>query len=138
MTSLYRQQQNVKKQMESIVRDGQKIKFKHTAGYSSAPPSLSTGNTTKDGAVTDTKPDVKEKALKGSIDFYEEEIRDLQKKINASADEAAVKGLQQILEGKQRELGMLKVRLGIESVPDIEIKKRLKIYCRILMNRSIA
>ena len=116
MTSLYRQQQNVKKQMESIVRDGQKIKFKHTAGYSSAPPSLSTGN----------KPDVKEKALKGSIDFYEEEIRDLQKKINASADEAAVKGLQQILEGKQRELGMLKVRLGIESVPDIEIKKKAK------------
>lgn len=124
MTSLYRQQQNVKKQMESIVKNGQKISFKHTAGYSSTPPPSSSGNTTKGGATTTTKPEVKEKALEGSIDFYEEEIRELQKKINASADEAAVKSLQQILEGKQRELGMLKVRLGIENVPDIEIKKK--------------
>lgn len=122
MTSLYRQQQNVKKQMESIVKNGQKINFKHTAGYSSTPPPPSSGNTSKGG--TTTKPEVKEKALEGSIDFYEEEIRELQKKINASADEAAVKSLQQILEGKQRELGMLKVRLGIENVPDIEIKKK--------------
>ena len=124
MTSLYRQQQNVKKQMEFIVKNGQKISFKHTAGYSSTPPPSSSGNTTKGGATTTTKPEVKEKALEGSIDFYEEEIRELQKKINASADEAAVKSLQQILEGKQRELGMLKVRLGIENVPDIEIKKK--------------
>lgn len=124
MTSLYRQQQNVKKQMESIVKNGQKINFKHTAGYSSTPPPPSSGNTSKGGATTTTKPEVKEKALEGSIDFYEEEIRELQKKINASADEAAVKSLQQILEGKQRELGMLKVRLGIENVPDIEIKKK--------------
>lgn len=124
MTSLYRQQQNVKKQMESIVKNGQKINFKHTAGYSSTPPPLSSGNTSKGGATTTTKPEVKEKALEGSIDFYEEEIRELQKKINASADEAAVKSLQQILEGKQRELGMLKVRLGIENVPDIEVKKK--------------
>lgn len=126
MTSLYRQQQNVKKQMESIVKNGQKISFKHTAGYSSTPPPSSSGNTTKGGATTTTKPEVNEKALEGSIDFYEEEIRELQKKINASADEAAVKSLQQILEGKQRELGMLKVRLGIESVPGIEIKKKAK------------
>ena len=124
MTSLYRQQQNVKKQMESIVKNGQKINFKHTAGYSSTPPPPSSGNTSKGGTTTTTKPEVKEKALEGSIDFYEEEIRELQKKINASADEAAVKSLQQILEGKQRELGMLKVRLGIENVPDIEIKKK--------------
>lgn len=117
--------------MESIVKNGQKISFKHTAGYSSTPPPSSSGNTTKGGATTTTKPEVKEKALEGSIDFYEEEIRELQKKINASADEAAVKSLQQILEGKQRELGMLKVRLGIENVPDIEVKKRQKIYCRI-------
>ena len=124
MTSLYRQQQNVKKQMESIVKNGQKISFKHTAGYSSTPPPSSSGNTTKGGATTTTKPEVKKKALEGSIDFYEEEIRELQKKINASADEAAVKSLLQIMEGKQRELGMLKVRLGIESVPDIEVKKK--------------
>ena len=110
--------------MESIVKNGQKISFKHTAGYSSTPPPSSSGNTTKGGATTTTKPEVKEKALEGSIDFYEEEIRELQKKINASADEAAVKSLQQILEGKQRELGMLKVRLGIENVPDIEVKKK--------------
>lgn len=124
MTSLYRRQQNVKKQMESIVKNGQKISFKHTAGYSSTPPPSSSGNTTKGGATTTTKPEVKEKALEGSIDFYEEEIRELQKKINASADEAAVKSLQKTMEGKQRELGMLKVRLGIESVPDIEVKKK--------------
>ena len=124
MTSLYRRQQNVKKQMESIVKNGQKISFKHTAGYSSTPPPSSSGNTTKGGATTTTKPEVKEKALEGSIDFYEEEIRELQKKINASADEAAAKSLQKIMEGKQRELGMLKVRLGIESVPDIEVKKK--------------
>lgn len=80
MTSLYRQQQNVKKQMESIVKNGQKINFKHTAGYSSTPPPSSSGNTSKDGATATTKPEVKEKALEGSIDFYEERSESYRKK----------------------------------------------------------
>ncbi len=66
----------------------------NTAGYSSTPPPSTSGNTTKGGSHNDNEARSEgEGSERGSIDFYEEEIRELQKKINASADEACRQSL---------------------------------------------
>lgn len=64
--------------------------------------------------------------LQDSIDWYDKAIAEKQKELKASANEATSKVLNNQLEGLQRELYMLKVRVGIESVPPIEVKKAVK------------
>ena len=130
VTNLYRQEQNIKKRMEALVRQNQNISYKHTAGYSATPPSFnaSTGsggnargggntNTGNTPVVTDGK-----KALEGSIDWYEEKINEKQKELNATADKATARALNAEMEGLQRQLYMLKVDIGIEEVPKLDVK----------------
>lgn len=129
VTNLYRQEQNLKKRMETLVKQNQNINYKHTAGYSAAPPAVnistgSTGNTGGGNAHTGNTPAVTEdkKALEGSIDWYEEKINEKQKKLNATADKATARALNAEMEGLQRQLYMLKVDVGIEDVPKIDVK----------------
>lgn len=130
VTNLYRQEQNIKKRMEALVKRNQNISYKHTAGYSATPPSLntSTGSTGNAGGGGNTNtgntPVVTEdkKALEGSIDWYEEKINEKQKELNATADKAAARALNTEMEGLQRQLYMLKVDVGIEDVPKIDVK----------------
>lgn len=130
VTNLYRQEQNIKKRMEALIRQNQNISYKHTAGYSATPPTLNTstgsggnargGGNTKTGntpVVTDGK-----KALEGSIDWYEEKINEKQKELNATADKATARALNAEMEGLQRQLYMLKVDIGIEEVPKLDVK----------------
>lgn len=130
VTNLYRQEQNIKKRMEALVRQNQNISYKHTAGYSATPPSFnaSTGsggnaggggntNTGNTPVVTEDK-----KALEGSIDWYEEKINEKQKELNATADKAVARALNAEMEGLQRQLYMLKVDIGIEEVPKLDVK----------------
>lgn len=130
VTNLYRQEQNLKKRMETLVKQNQNINYKHTAGYSATPPTLNTStgsggnargsgntNTGNTPAVTEDK-----KALEGSIDWYEEKINEKQKELNATADKAAARALNAEMEGLQRQLYMLKVDVGIEDVPKIDVK----------------
>lgn len=130
VTNLYRQEQNLKKRMEALVKQNQNINYKHTAGYSATPPTLNTStgsggnargsgntNTGNTPAVTEDK-----KALEGSIDWYEEKINEKQKELNATADKAAARALNAEMEGLQRQLYMLKVDVGIEDVPKIDVK----------------
>lgn len=130
VTNLYRQEQNLKKRMEALVKQNQNINYKHTAGYSATPPTLNTStgsggnargsgntNTGNTPAVTEDK-----KALEGSIDWYEEKINEKQKELNATADKAAARALNAEIEGLQRQLYMLKVDVGIEDVPKIDVK----------------
>lgn len=130
VTNLYRQEQNLKKRMEALVKQNQNISYKHTAGYSATPPTLNTStgsggnargsgntNTGNTPAVTEDK-----KALEGSIDWYEEKINEKQKELNATADKAAARALNAEMEGLQRQLYMLKVDVGIEDVPKIDVK----------------
>ena len=130
VTNLYRQEQNIKKRMEALVRQNQNISYKHTAGYSATPPSFnaSTGsggnaggggntNTGNTPVVTEDK-----KALEGSIDWYEEKINEKQKELNATADKATARALNAEMEGLQRQLYMLKVDVGIEEVPKLDVK----------------
>ena len=130
VTNLYRQEQNIKKRMEALVRQNQNISYKHTAGYSAAPPTLNTskgsGGNAGGGGNTNTgnTPVVTEgkKALEGSIDWYEEKINEKQKELNATADKATARALNAEMEGLQRQLYMLKVDIGIEEVPKLDVK----------------
>lgn len=130
VTNLYRQEQNLKKRMEALVKRNQNISYKHTAGYSATPPSLntSTGSTGNAGGGGNTNtgntPVVTEdkKALEGSIDWYEEKINEKQKELNATADKATARALNAEMEGLQRQLYMLKVDIGIEEVPKLDVK----------------
>lgn len=129
-TNLYRQEQNLKKRMEALVKQNQNINYKHTAGYSATPPTLNTstgsgGNARGSGNTnTGNTPGVTEekKALEGSIDWYEEKINEKQKELNATADKAAARALNAEMEGLQRQLYMLKVDVGIEDVPKLDVK----------------
>ena len=130
VTNLYRQEQNIKKRMEALVRQNQNISYKHTAGYSVTPPTLNTskgsGGNARGGGNTNTgnTPVVTEgkKALEGSIDWYEEKINEKQKELNATADKAVARALNAEMEGLQRQLYMLKVDVGIEEVPKLDVK----------------
>lgn len=129
VTNLYRQEQNLKKRMEALVKQNQNINYKHTAGYSATSPTLntstgSTGNTGGGNAHTGNTPAVTEdkKALEGSIDWYEEKINEKQKELNATADKATARALNAEMEGFQRQLYMLKVDVGIEDVPKVDVK----------------
>lgn len=129
VTNLYRQEQNLKKRMEALVKQNQNINYKHTAGYSATPPAVnistgSGGNARGGNAHTGNTPAVTEdkKALEGSIDWYEEKINEKQKELNATADKAAARALNAEMEGLQRQLYMLKVDVGIEDVPKVDVK----------------
>lgn len=130
VTNLYQQEQNLKKRMEALVKQNQNINYKHTAGYSATPPSFnaSTGSTGNAGGGGNTNtgntPIVTEdkKALEGSIDWYEEKINEKQKELNATADKATARALNAEMEGLQRQLYMLKVDVGIEDVPKVDVK----------------
>lgn len=130
VTNLYRQEQNLKKRMEALVKQNQNINYKHTAGYSATPPTLNTstgsgGNARGSGNTnTGNTPVVTEdkKALEGSIDWYEEKINEKQKELNATADKATARALNAEMEGLQRQLYMLKVDVGIEDVPKVDVK----------------
>ena len=130
VTNLYRQEQNIKKRMEALVKQNQNISYKHTAGYSAAPPTLNTskgsGGNAGGGGNTNTgnTPVVTEgkKALEGSIDWYDEKINEKQKELNATADKATARALNAEMEGLQRQLYMLKVDIGIEEVPKLDVK----------------
>lgn len=129
VTNLYRQEQNLKKRMETLVKQNQNINYKHTAGYSATPPAVnistgSTGNAGGRNVNTGNTPAVTEdkKALEGSIDWYEEKINEKQKELNATADKATARALNAEMEGLQRQLYMLKVDVGIEDVPKVDVK----------------
>lgn len=130
VTNLYRQEQNIKKRMEALVKQNQNISYKHTAGYSATPPSFNastgSGGNARGGGNTNTwnTPAVTEgkKALEGSIDWYEEKINEKQKELNATADKATARALNAEMEGLQRQLYMLKVDIGIEEVPKLDVK----------------
>lgn len=79
------------------------------------------GTTTTPAATTTTTK--KPAPLQGSIDWYQQQISDLNEQLAATADAGLRKNLQTTIEGFQRELGMLKVEAGIDVVPKIEVKK---------------
>lgn len=121
-----RKEQAIHKRMQAIV--DKSASYVHTEGYSATPPS-GTGGRAGGGGTTNHTPSVTDKKddpLKGSIDWYTKAIDEKKRQLSATANEAAAKSLNNEIEALQRDLYFLKVRIGVEVPPPIEVKKAIK------------
>lgn len=121
-----RREQAIRKRMQAIV--GKSASYVHTEGYRATPPS-GTGGRVGSGGTTNHTPSVTDKKddpLKGSIDWYTKAIDEKKRQLYATANEATAKSLNNEMEALQRELYFLKVRIGVEVPPPIEVKKTIK------------
>ena len=123
---LRRREQAIHKRMQAMV--DKSASYVHTEGYSATPPS-GTGGRAGGGGTTNHTPSVTDKKddpLKGSIDWYTKAIDEKKRQLSATANEAAAKSLNNEMEALQRDLYFLKVRIGVEVPPPIEVKKAIK------------
>lgn len=121
-----RREQAIRKRMQAIV--GKSASYVHTEGYSATPPS-GTGGRAGSGGTTNHTPSVTDKKddpLKGSIDWYTKAIDEKKRQLSATANEATAKSLNNEMEALQCDLYFLKVRIGVEVPPPIEVKKTIK------------
>lgn len=121
-----RRERAIHKRMQAIV--GKSASYVHTEGYRATPPS-GTGGRAGSGGTTNHTPSVTDKKddpLKGSIDWYTKAIDEKKRQLSATANEATAKSLNNEMEALQRELYFLKVRIGVEVPPPIEVKKTIK------------
>lgn len=123
---LRRRERVIRKRMQAIV--GKSASYVHTEGYSATPPS-GTGGRVGSGGTTNHTPSVTDEEddpLKGSIDWYTKAIDEKKRQLYATANEATAKSLNNEMEALQRDLYFLKVRIGVEVPPPIEVKKTIK------------
>lgn len=123
---LRRRERVIHKRMQAMV--DKSASYVHTEGYSATPPS-GTGGRVGSGGTTNHTPSVTDKKddpLKGSIDWYTKAIDEKKRQLYATANEATAKSLNNEMEALQRELYFLKVRIGVEVPPPIEVKKTIK------------
>lgn len=124
-----RRERAIRKRMQAIV--GKSASYVHTEGYSATPPSGTGGRVGRVGSGgtanhTPSVTDKKDDPLKGSIDWYTKAIDEKKRQLYATANEATAKSLNNEMEALQRELYFLKVRIGVEVPPPIEVKKAIK------------
>ena len=124
INNLSKQIEDTKKQLASAAKsngwiDAGKITF-GTGG---------TGGRVRSGRTTNHTPSVtdkKDNPLKGSIDWYTKAIDEKKRQLYATANEATAKSLNNKIEALQRELYFLKVRIGVEVPPPIEVEENIK------------
>lgn len=123
---LRRRIQAIKKRMQAIV--GKSASYVHTEGYRATPPPGTGGRVGSGGTANHTPSvtDKKDDPLKGSIDWYTKAIDEKKRQLSATANEATAKSLNNEMEALQLDLYMLKVRIGVEVPPPIEVKKAIK------------
>ena len=124
LNNLSKQIEDTKKQMASAANSNGWIDTgKITSGTGGTGGRVGSGGTTNHTpSVTDKKDD----PLKGSIDWYTKAIDEKKRQLYATANEATAKSLNNEMEALQRELYFLKVRIGVEVPPPIEVKKNIK------------
>lgn len=123
---LRRRERVIHKRMQAMV--DKSASYVHTEGYSATPPS-GTGGRVGSGGTTNHTPSVTDKKddpLKGSIDWYTKAIDEKKRQLCATANEATAKSLNNEMEALQRDLYFLKVCIGVEVPPPIEVKKTIK------------
>lgn len=121
INNLTKQIEDTKKQMASAANSNGWI----DAGKITS----STGGSGGSGGTTNHTPSTttpKDDPLKGSIDWYAKAIDEKKKQLSATANEATAKSLNNEIEALQRDLYFLKVRIGVEVPPPIEVKKAIK------------
>lgn len=124
INNLSKQIEDTKKQMASAANSNGWIDAgKITSGTGGTGGRVGSGGTTNHTpSVTDNKDD----PLKDSIDWYTKAIDEKKRQLYATANEATAKSLSNEMEALQRELYFLKVRIGVEVPPPIEVKKTIK------------
>lgn len=124
INNLTKQIEDTKKQMASAANSNGWIDAgKITSGTGGTGGRVGSGGTTNHTpSVTDEKDD----PLKGSIDWYTKLIDEKKRQLYATANEATAKSLNNEMEALQRDLYFLKVRIGVEVPPPIEVKKTIK------------
>ncbi len=88
-------------------------------------PATGTGGKGTTGTAATASTD-KADPLAGSIDWYNRAIEEKRKEMEASADAATTRALNAEMEGLQRSLYMLKVKVGIETPPGSDILKEIR------------
>lgn len=123
---LRRRERAIRKRMQAIV--GKSASYVHTEGYRATPPSGTVGRVGRVGTTNHTPSvtDKKDDPLKGNIDWYTKAIDEKKRQLYATANEATAKSLNNEMEALQRDLYFLKVRIGVEVPPPIEVKKAIK------------
>ena len=124
INNLTKQIEDTKKQMASAANSNGWIDAgKITSGTGGTGGRVGSGGTTNHTpSVTDKKDD----PLKGSIDWYTKTIDEKKRQLYATDNEATAKSLNNEMEAIQRDLYFLKVRIGVEVPPPIEVKKAIK------------
>lgn len=120
-----RRERAIHKRMQAIAEKS--ASYVHIEGYRATPPP-GTGGRAGSGGTTNHTPSVTDEndPLKGSIDWYTKAIDEKKRQLSATANEATAKSLNNEMEALQRDLYFLKVRIGVEVPPPIEVKKTIK------------
>lgn len=115
ITSLYRQEQNVRKEMQKIVAENNKISFTHTAGYSVTMPGTSSSGGKKGGI---TSPTIKtDNTPKTHIEKLQDQLKKAQDELgNATTIDAKIKADAKVkdIQGEIDEATKGKVTIGAQ------------------------
>lgn len=125
--SIRNKKQTKKNELERLVRTNNDISYKRTSGYRTTPPQTGYSSVTPKNKNIDTKNgSTTPPPAVGSIDWYDNKLSEIRKKISASTDEAAAKSLQEEYDRIDALLKEKKLRIGIEKQDqpkDVEEKK---------------
>lgn len=119
LTSLYRQEQNVRKEMQKIVAENNKISFTHTAGYSVTMPGTSSSGEKKGGITSPTKTSTikTDNTPKTHIEKLQDQLKKEQEKLgNATTIDAKIKADAKVkdIQGEIDEATKGKVTIGAQ------------------------
>ena len=119
ITSLYRQEQNVRKEMQKIVAENNKISFTHTAGYSVTMPGTSSSGGKKGGKTSPTKTSTikTDNTPKTHIEKLQDQLKKEQEKLgNATTIDAKIKADAKVkdIQGEIDEATKGKVTIGAQ------------------------
>lgn len=119
LTSAYRQEQNVRKEMQKIVAENNKISFTHTAGYSVTMPGTSSSGGKKGGITSPTKTSTikTDNTPKTHIEKLQDQLKKEQEKLgNATTIDAKIKADAKVqdIQGEIDEATKGKVTIGAQ------------------------
>lgn len=119
LTSAYRQEQNVRKEMQKIVAENNKISFTHTAGYSATMPGTSSSGGKKGGKTSPTKTSTikTDNTTKTHLEKLQDQLKKEQEKLgNATTIEAKIKADAKVkdIQGEIDEATKGKVTIGAQ------------------------
>jgi hypothetical protein len=112
-------------EISELEKKRDKIIAKIHKGADINPSTTRTTSTTSTPTTTTTNATDEKPAVEGSMKWYSEQIEKKRKELEEIADEETAKALNAEMEGLQRSLYFLKIRIGVETPPPIEVQKKV-------------